>query len=152
MHLFSNMLHLLADLCSTSSISSFCHRMTVSLCFFGRGFFACEMALNVCPLDYLISRAGYLILFLLLHNAQIERERGSALLGAGKADTRQNPRLHRKPHLWQFLDCSHVRGRRWCSVFRFVCMQFRKVLCVHSGYSASSGVWHEKCILLGLFL
>jgi len=37
-------------------------------------------------------------------------------------------------------------------LFRFVCMQFRKVLCVHSGYSASSGVWHEKCILLGLFL
>lgn len=37
-------------------------------------------------------------------------------------------------------------------VHHFVCVQFRKVLCVHSGYSSSSGVWHEKCILLGLFL
>jgi len=31
------------------------------------------MALNVCPLDYLISRTGNVILFLLLHNAQSGR-------------------------------------------------------------------------------
>lgn len=91
------------------------------------------MALNVCPLDYLISRTGNVILFLLLHNTQRECE---AVLMAG-ALWEVTPPL--SPTL------SKIFGLQSCAwqlmaLLRFVCMQFRKVLCVHSGYSASSGV------------
>jgi len=100
---------------------------------FGQRNFACQMALNVCPLDYLISRTGNVILFLLLHNAQSGRVSalGENSWPRGKSPNPTHPPFPQKyTPVWQFLDCSHVRGSWWCCSGLFACNSVKSCACI----------------------